>query len=38
MEHEIDKIISMSQEKYCGVSALFKMAIPVTYSVEISEG
>lgn len=34
---KIEKIISMSQEKYCGVSALFRMAIPVTYTVELIE-
>lgn len=32
---KIEKAIDLSQEKYCGVSALFKMAIPLTYSVEI---
>ena len=32
---KIEKAIELSQEKYCGVSALFKMAIPLTYSVEI---
>ena len=33
---KVEKAISLSQEKYCGVSALFRMAIPVSYSVEIN--
>ena len=31
---KVEKAVSMSQERYCGVSALFKMAIPVTWRIE----
>lgn len=32
---KLEKAVSLSYEKYCGVIALYKMAIPVTYSIKI---
>jgi putative redox protein len=32
----IEKAISLSQEKYCSVSAMLKKSIPITYSHEIN--
>jgi putative redox protein len=32
---KLQKVIGLSQEKYCSVSALFKKAIPVTYEIRI---
>ncbi|MBN2165768.1 MAG: OsmC family protein [Marinilabiliaceae bacterium] len=34
---KLEKAVILSQDKYCGVSALFKLAIPVTYSIKIIE-
>jgi putative redox protein len=36
----LDKIrhaIELSQEKYCGVSATLKKAIPISYEIQINE-
>lgn len=33
----IEKAISLSQEKYCGASAMLKKATPITYEIEIEE-
>jgi putative redox protein len=33
----IKKAVSLSQEKYCGVSAMLKKAAPVTYDIVIEE-
>ena len=30
----VEKAVSLSQERYCGVSALFKLAIPLTWRIE----
>ena len=32
---KLEKAVSMSEEKYCGVSALYKKAIPVTTSIRV---
>jgi len=34
-EEKLIKAIELSQEKYCGVSALYKKAIKVTYEIRI---
>ncbi len=34
---KIKKAVSLSDEKYCGVSALYKKAIPVTTEIRITE-
>jgi putative redox protein len=34
--NKIKHAIELSQEKYCGVSATLKKAIPVTYEIKIS--
>ncbi len=31
---KVEKAVNLSQERYCGVSALFKMAIPVNFRIE----
>ena len=31
---KVKRAVELSHEKYCGVSALFKMAIPVTWRIE----
>lgn len=33
----IEKAVSLSQEKYCGVSAMLKKATPITYEIIIEE-
>lgn len=33
----IEKAVSLSQEKYCGVSAMLKKAAPITYEIIIEE-
>ncbi|NLJ40315.1 MAG: OsmC family protein [Clostridiales bacterium] len=33
----IEKAVSLSQEKYCGVSAMLKEATPVTYEIVVEE-
>ncbi|HUX38715.1 MAG TPA: OsmC family protein [Rectinemataceae bacterium] len=33
-EDKVKRAVELSHEKYCGVSALFKMAIPVTWRIE----
>ncbi|PKP18889.1 MAG: osmotically inducible protein C [Bacteroidetes bacterium HGW-Bacteroidetes-21] len=38
IDHEkVEKAVSMSKERYCGVSALFQKAIPLTYDILITE-
>ena len=32
---KIEKAVEMSQERYCGVSAVYKKAMPVTYEIRI---
>ena len=34
---KIEKAVKLSEERYCGVSALFKKAIPVTFEIKIVE-
>ena len=34
---KLEKAVSLSEEKYCGVSALYKKAIPVTTEIRIVE-
>lgn len=34
---KIEKAVSLSDEKYCGVSALYKQAIPVTTEIIIND-
>jgi putative redox protein len=34
---KLEKAVSMSQDKYCGVAALYKLAIPVTSEIRIVE-
>lgn len=31
---KVEKAVNLSQERYCGVSALFKKAIPVNFRIE----
>jgi putative redox protein len=33
----IEKAVSLSQEKYCGVAAMLKKATPITYDIIIEE-
>lgn len=30
----VEKAVALSQDKYCGVSALYKLAVPVTHRIE----
>ena len=32
---KLEKAVSLSQEKYCGVSAMLKKAAPVTYDIVV---
>jgi putative redox protein len=34
---KLQKAVEMSDEKYCGVSALYKKAIPVTHEIRVVE-
>jgi putative redox protein len=34
---KLEKAVSLSEEKYCGVSALYKKAIPVTTEIQVIE-
>jgi putative redox protein len=34
---KLQKAVSLSEEKYCGVSALYKQVIPVTTEIQIEE-
>lgn len=34
---KIERAVSLSQEKYCGVSAMLKKATPITYDIVIEE-
>jgi putative redox protein len=34
---KLEKVVSMSENKYCGVAALYKKAIPVTTSIRVIE-
>ncbi|HPR32034.1 MAG TPA: OsmC family protein [Prolixibacteraceae bacterium] len=34
-EDKLKKAIDLSQDKYCGVSAVYKKAMPVTYEIRI---
>jgi putative redox protein len=36
-EEKLEKIVKMSEETYCGVEALYKMAITVTSEIQIIE-
>lgn len=36
-KEKIKKAVSLSQEKYCGVSAMLKKATPITYDIIIEE-
>lgn len=35
---KLQKAVSLSEERYCGVSAVYKKAIPVTNEIRIVEG
>lgn len=32
---KLEKAVSMSKDKYCGVAALYKKAIPLTYEIKV---
>ena len=32
---KLEKAVSMSEDKYCGVAALYKKAIPLTYEIKV---
>jgi putative redox protein len=34
---KLEKAVSMSQDKYCGVAALYKMAIELTHEIRVVE-
>ncbi|HHW70544.1 MAG TPA: OsmC family protein [Clostridiales bacterium] len=34
---KIERAVSLSQEKYCGVSAMLNKAAPITYEIKIGE-
>lgn len=34
---KLERAVNLSEEKYCGVSALYKMAIPVTTEIQVVE-
>lgn len=34
---KIERAVQLSEEQYCGVSALYKMAIPVTSEIKVTE-
>jgi len=34
---KLEKAVGLSEEKYCGVSALYKKAIPVTTEIRVVE-
>jgi putative redox protein len=34
---KVEKAVELSQEKYCGVSAMLKMAAPIEYEIVIDE-
>jgi putative redox protein len=34
---KLKKAVELSQDKYCGVSAVYRKAMPVTYEIKISE-
>lgn len=34
---KLQKAVDLSQDKYCGVSATFKKALPITYEIRIEE-
>ncbi|MBN1819192.1 MAG: OsmC family protein [Prolixibacteraceae bacterium] len=34
---KLEKAVSLSEERYCGVSALYKQAIPITSEIKIIE-
>jgi len=36
-QEKLEKAVSLSEEKYCGVSALYKKAIPVTTEIRVVE-
>ena len=36
-EDKLRKAIELSQERYCGVSAVYRKAMPVTYEIKIVE-
>ncbi len=34
---KLQRAVQLSEEQYCGVSALYKMAIPVTFEIRVNE-
>ena len=34
---KLNKAVELSQDKYCGVSAVYRKAMPVTYEIKITE-
>ncbi len=34
---KLEKVVSLSDEKYCGVAATFKQGLPVTHSIVVHE-
>jgi len=36
-QDKIERAVSLSQEKYCGVSAMLDKAAPITYEIKIEE-
>ena len=34
---KLQRAVQLSEEQYCGVSALYKMAIPVTFEIKVNE-
>ncbi|MGQ1787384.1 MULTISPECIES: OsmC family protein [unclassified Saccharicrinis] len=34
---KLERAVQLSEEQYCGVSALYKMAIPVTFEIKVNE-
>ncbi|WP_326906703.1 OsmC family protein [Sedimentibacter sp. MB31-C6] len=35
--NELEKIVKLSMEKYCGVAAMLEKVVPITYEVKIEE-
>lgn len=34
---KLQRAVQLSEEQYCGVSAMYKMAIPVTFEIKVNE-
>ncbi|GAF05784.1 OsmC family protein [Saccharicrinis fermentans] len=34
---KLERAVQLSEEQYCGVSALYKMAIPVTFEIKVNQ-